>query len=70
MRKKTIVKNIGKKYKVFTEYGIFDVFLSSSIASNFSIGNVNFEAIGGIASNGYKPDKPIPASWAVDISIN
>jgi hypothetical protein len=69
MRKKTIVKNIGKKYKVFTEYGIFNVFLSSTVTSRFSIGDVNFVAIGD-GSNGFRPDKPIPASWAVDISIN
>lgn len=66
--KTRIVKNVGAKRQVFTEFGKFYVFLSSSIQQNFSIGDITFEAIGGYPHNGFKPNKPIPKSWTVDIS--
>jgi len=60
--------NVGKKYKLFTEFGVYYIFLSHTVKQDFSIGNINFHAIGGYASNGYRPDKPIPKSWIVDLS--
>lgn len=60
--------NIGKKYKVFTEFGVYYIFLSHTVKQDFSIGDITFHAIGGYASNGYRPDKPIPESWIVDLS--
>ena len=66
--KTRIVKNAGSKYQVFTEFGKFYVFLSSSIQQKFTIGDITFEAIGGYPSNGFKPNKPIPESWTIDIS--
>jgi len=60
--------NVGKKHKVFTDFGIYYIFLSHTIKQDFSIGNVTFNAIGGYASNGFRPDKPIPESWIVDLS--
>jgi hypothetical protein len=66
--KTRIIKNAGSKYQVFTEFGKFHVFLSSSIQQRFTIGNITFEAIGGYPSNGFKPNIPIPKSWTIDIS--
>ena len=60
--------NVGKKHKVFTDFGTFYVYLSFTVKQDFSIGNVTFNAIGGYASNGFRPDKPIPESWIVDLS--
>ena len=60
--------NVGKKYKLFTDFGIYYVFLSNAVKQDFSIGDITFNAIGGYASNGYRPDKPIPESWIVDLS--
>ena len=42
--------------------------LSNGIQQQFTIGNITFNAIGGYASNGFRPDKPIPESWIVDLS--
>ena len=63
-------KQYGNKAKVFTEYGIFFVFLSTGIRDKFTIGNIEFNAIGGYASNGFKTDKPIPESWTIDLSAS
>ena len=60
--------NVGKKHKVFTDFGIYYVYLSFAVKQQFEIGNVTFNAIGGYASNGFRPDKPIPESWIVDLS--
>lgn len=60
--------NVGKKYKLFTDFGIYYIFLSHTVNQDFSIGDITFNAIGGYASNGYRPDKPIPESWIVDLS--
>ena len=60
--------NVGKKYKLFTDFGVYYIFLSHTVKQDFSIGNITFNAIGGYASNGYKADKPIPESWIVDLS--
>jgi hypothetical protein len=45
------------------------VYLANSVTGQFTIGNIEFQAIGGYPSNGFKPNKPIPASWAIDISV-
>ncbi len=63
-----LVKNPGYKAKVFTDYGIFYLHLSNTITQSFSIGDIRFNAIGGYPSNGFRPDKPIPHSWTIDIS--
>jgi hypothetical protein len=60
--------NVGKKHKVFTDFGTYYIFLSNGIQQQFTIGNITFNAIGGYASNGFRPDKPIPESWIVDLS--
>ena len=60
--------NVGKKYKLFTDFGIYYVFLSNAVKQDFSIGNITFNAIGGYPSNGFRPDKPIPESWIIDLS--
>lgn len=60
--------NVGKKHKVFTDFGTFYVYLSFAVKQQFEIGNVTFNAIGGYPSNGFRPDKPIPESWIVDLS--
>tara|TARA_R110000868_G_scaffold229830_1_gene482945 strand:+ start:142 stop:390 length:249 start_codon:yes stop_codon:yes gene_type:complete len=60
--------NVGKKYKLFTDFGIYYVFLSHTVNQDFSIGDITFNAIGGYPSNGFRPDKPIPESWIIDLS--
>jgi len=60
--------NVGKKHKVFTDFGVYYLYLSFTVTQKFEIGNVTFNAIGGYASNGFKPDRPIPESWIVDLS--
>lgn len=60
--------NVGKLCKVITEHGTFKVYLANSVTSVFTIGDIEFQAIGGYSSNGYRPNKPIPESWTVDIS--
>jgi hypothetical protein len=60
--------NIGKLCKVITEHGTFKLYLSNTVTQSFTIGNICFEAIGGYASNGFKPDQPIPHSWTIDLS--
>ena len=60
--------NVGKKHKVFTDFGTYYIFLSHTVKQNFSIGNITFNAIGGYPENGFKPDRPIPESWIVDLS--
>lgn len=58
-------KQYGNKAKIFTEYGIFYLFLSSGIRDKFTIGNIEFNlTVGGE----FKPDKPIPKSWTIDLS--
>jgi len=60
--------NVGKKYKLFTDFGIYYIFLSHTVNQDFSIGDITFNAIGGYPSNGFRPDKPIPESWIIDLS--
>jgi hypothetical protein len=60
--------NIGKLHKVFTEHGTFKVYLANSVTGVFTIGDIEFKAIGGYPSNGFRPNKPIPESWTIDIS--
>ena len=60
--------NVGKLCKVFTEHGTFKVYLANSVTGQFTIGNIQFDAIGGYPSNGFRANKPIPHSWAIDLS--
>jgi hypothetical protein len=60
--------NVGKLCKVFTEHGTFKVYLANSVTGQFTIGNIEFQAIGGYPSNGFRPNKPIPESWTIDLS--
>ncbi len=62
--------NVGKLCKVFTEHGTFKVYLANSVTGQFTIGNIEFKAIGGYPSNGFKPNKPIPESWTIDLSAS
>jgi len=66
--KTRLIKNPGYKAKVFTDFSIYYLHLSNTITRSFSIGNITFEAIGGYPSNGFRPDKPIPESWTIDLS--
>jgi len=66
--KSRLLKNPGYKAKIFTDYGIYYLHLSNSIRHEFTIGNITFQAVGGYPSNGFRPDKPIPHSWTIDIS--
>ena len=60
--------NVGKLCKVITEHGTFKVYLANSVTGTFTIGDIEFNAIGGYSSNAYRPNKPIPESWTIDIS--
>jgi hypothetical protein len=60
--------NIGKLCKVFTEHGTFKVYLANSVTGQFTIGNIQFDAIGGYPSNGFRANKPIPHSWTIDLA--
>jgi len=62
--------NVGKLCKVFTEHGTFKVYLANSVTQSFTIGDISFDAIGGYPRNGFRPDKPVPVSWTVDLSEN
>jgi hypothetical protein len=66
--KTRLIKNPGYKAKLFTDYGIFYLHLSNTIRNEFTIGDITFQAIGGYPSNGFRPDKPIPESWTIDLS--
>ena len=66
--KTRLLKNPGYKAKVFTDFGIYYLHLSNTIRNEFTIGNITFQAIGGYPSNGFRPNKPIPESWTIDIS--
>jgi hypothetical protein len=60
--------NIGKLCKVITEHGTFKLYLSNTVSQSFTIGNIEFNAIGGYPSNGFRPDKPVPLAWTIDLS--
>jgi hypothetical protein len=60
--------NIGKLCKVITEHGTFKLYLSNTVSQSFTIGNIQFDAIGGYPSNGFRPDKPIPLAWTIDLA--
>jgi hypothetical protein len=60
--------NIGKLCKVITEHGTFKLYLSNTVTQSFTIGNIEFNAIGGYPSNGFRPDKPVPLAWTIDLS--
>jgi hypothetical protein len=60
--------NIGKLCKVITEHGTFKLYLSNTVTQSFTIGNIQFDAIGGYPSNGFRPDKPIPLAWTIDLA--
>jgi hypothetical protein len=60
--------NIGKLCKVITEHGTFKLYLSNTVTQSFTIGNIEFNAIGGYPSNGFRPDKPIPLAWTIDLA--
>jgi hypothetical protein len=60
--------NIGKLCKVITEHGTFKLYLSNTVSQSFTIGNIEFNAIGGYPSNGFRPDKPIPLAWTIDLA--
>jgi len=60
--------NIGKLFKVITEHGTFKLYLSHTIKQSFTIGNIQFDAIGGYPSNGFRANKPIPHSWTIDLA--
>lgn len=60
--------NVGNLCKVITDFGTYKVYLANSVTRTFTIGDITFEAIGGYPSNGFRPSKPIPESWTVDLS--
>jgi hypothetical protein len=47
---------------------MFKVYLANSVTQSFTIGDITFEAIGGYPSNGFRPDKPIPLAWTIDLA--
>ena len=57
-----------QKCRVIDGGRTFSLALPYSVGRGFSIGSIDFEAIGGYPSNGFKPSKPLPDSWYVNLN--